>query len=151
MKSNWAIGMLICMVARGASADVKCKCESFPFLPSPPCPKVCRTLLFERAEIGTLTTSLELSNEEVQAVERYRLRFGFADTPNQPANWNVELTPDEIADITKVNQKVINLDRQQITPLIQTIKPADRTVPYSEWLEQRQELQVPIEFKDDLK
>ncbi|WP_397376721.1 hypothetical protein [Pseudomonas aeruginosa] len=78
--------------------------------------------MFEKADIGTLTTNLELSNDEVQAVERYRLRFGFTDTP---VDWDVELTPEEIADVTKVKQKVVNLDRQQIKPLIKTIKPAD--------------------------
>lgn len=148
MKSSWVVGMLFWMVAMSAFADVTCKCESFPFLPSPPCPKVCRALLFEKADIGTLTTNLELSNDEVQAVERYRLRFGFTDTP---IDWDVELTPEEIADVTKVKQKVVDLDRQQIKPLIKTIKPADRTVPYSEWIEHRQELQVPIELKDGLK
>jgi len=151
MKSSWVVGMLFWMVAMSASANVTCKCESFPFLPSPPCPKVCRALLFEKADIGTLTTSLELSNDEVQAVERYRLRFGFTDTPNKPIDWDVELTPEEIADVTKVKQKVVELDRQQIKPLIKTVKPADRTVPYTEWVEHMQELQVPIELKDGLR
>ncbi|MFG0420355.1 hypothetical protein ACF8MD_42680 [Pseudomonas sp. zjy_8] len=107
--------------------------------------------MFEKADIGALTTSLGLSNDEVQAVERYRLRFGFTDTPNQPIDWGIELTPEEITDVTKVKQKVVDLDRQQIKPLIKTIKPTDRTVPYSEWIEHRQELQVPIELKDSLK
>ncbi|MFL8990415.1 hypothetical protein Q8X48_23515 [Pseudomonas sp. QLc11A] len=151
MKSNRVVGMLLWMVAMNVSADVTCKCESFPFLPSPPCPKVCRTLLFEKADIGALTKSLELSNDEAQAIERYRVRFGFTDTPNQPIDRNVELTSEELADITKVKQKVVDLDRQQIKPLIKTIKPADRTVPYSEWVEQRQEFEVPIDLKNGLK
>lgn len=147
MKSRWCV-MLFWMVAISASADITCKCESFPFLPSPPCPKVCRTLLFEKADIGKLTTSLELSSDEVQAVERYRMRFGVTDTPNKPIDWGVGLTPEEITDVTKVKQKVVDLDGQQIKPLIKTIKPADRTVPYSEWVEHRQELQVPIELNE---
>lgn len=151
MKSSWIVGVHFWMVAMSTSADVTCKCESFPFLPSPPCPKVCRALLFEKADIGTLKTSLELSSDEVQAVERYRLRFGLTDTPNQPIGWNLELTPEEIADVTKVKQKVVDLDRQQIKPLIKTIKPADRTIPYSEWTEHRKEFQVPIELKDGMK
>jgi hypothetical protein len=57
----------------------------------------------------------------------------------------------EIADVSKVKQKVVDLDRQQIKPLVKTVKPAERSVPYSEWVEHRQELQVPIELKDGLK
>ncbi|UTW06105.1 hypothetical protein [Pseudomonas benzenivorans] len=150
MKPNFGVGMLIWMVATNVSADVTCKCESFPFLPSPPCPKVCRALLIEKADIGALTTSLKLSNDEALAVERYRQRFGFANTPNPPTHWDVELTPEEIADVAKVKQKVVDLESQQIKPLIRTIKSPDRTVPYSEWVEHRQEFQLPIELKDSL-
>lgn len=149
MKASWFFGASLLMLAVNGSAETECRCESFPFLPSPPCPKVCSTLLVERADIDTLAEQLDLSNEEIETVQQYRLKM--QDSKTQQAGVVEVLSSEQKADIERVRQKIAGLDREQFLPIIKTVDPAEREVSYSNWKERSKEIQVPIRGDDMLK
>lgn len=128
-----AAGGLLLGISSIVSAATECRCDVFPFLPSPPCPRFCNALLFDKADIGVLKTNLKLSTEEADSLERYRFVFGLTDPKSAVSASEISLTAEDVANLERVQLKLGDLSKSAASPLIESVPSRMRVVPISDW------------------
>lgn len=128
-----AVGALLLGISSFVSAANECRCDVFPFLPSPPCPRFCNTLLFDKADIEVLKKNLKLSSEEADSLRRYRFVFGLTEPRSADAASEVSLTAEDVVNLERVQLKLSELSKDAASPLIESVPSRMRVVPISDW------------------